>query len=53
MMVSRFSTLLIADPEVKVNQRFIMTVNDGDVVQFPVESDPDCIFCKDMTEINA
>ena len=36
MMVCRFSTLLIADPEVEVLQRFIMTVNSGDVVQFPI-----------------
>ena len=36
MMVCRFSSLLIADPEVEILQRFIMTVNAGEVVQFPV-----------------
>merc|ERR1712060_839854 len=29
MMVCRFSSLLIADPEVEITQRFIMTVNAG------------------------
>ena len=32
MMVCRFSSLLIADPEVEILQRFIMTVNAGEVV---------------------
>lgn len=32
MMVCRFSSLLIADPEVEIMQRFIMTVNAGEVV---------------------
>ena len=36
MMVSRFASLLIGDPEVEIIQRFIMTVNSGDVVQFPI-----------------
>ena len=47
MMVSRFASLLLADPEVEIQQRFIMTVNNGDVFQFNVERDPACIFCSD------
>ena len=31
MMVARFSSLLIGDPEVEILQRFIMTVNSGEV----------------------
>jgi len=49
MIVARFSTLVIDDPEVEVHQRFIMTVNSGEVVQFPVEKEPECPFCKDLT----
>lgn len=45
MMVSRFATILIADPGVLVLQRFIMTVNSGDVVQFPIERQTNCPFC--------
>ena len=47
MMVSRFSTMLIADPEIEQQQRFIMTVNSAEVFQFPVEADPNCLFCAD------
>jgi hypothetical protein len=47
MMVSRFGTLMLGDPDVKVFQRFIMTVNNGDVVQFPLEHMPTCAFCLD------
>lgn len=51
MMVSRFATILINDPEVEVLQRFIMTVNSGDVVQFPIEKERNCVFCNDMDRI--
>ena len=48
MMVCRFSSLLIGDPEVEIIQRFIMTVNSGEVVQFPVFQEEDCPFCLQM-----
>ena len=48
MVVCRFATLLIDDPEVPVAQRFIMTVNSGDVVQFPIERELDCPLCNDQ-----
>ena len=51
MMVCRFSSLLIADPEVEILQRFIMTVNAGEVVQFPVIQEDHCPFCKDLAEM--
>ena len=50
MMVSRFSTYLINDPEVVVNTRFIMTVNNGDVVSFPVPKEEGCLFCQDLNK---
>lgn len=48
MMVARYSTLLINDPEIRVQQRLIMTVNDGDCIQFDIEKEPECVFCKDF-----
>jgi hypothetical protein len=45
MMVSRFATMLIADPDIEVPQRLIMTVNSGDVVQFQIERQTNCPFC--------
>ena len=48
MLVSRFATLLIDDPEVKVNQRFIMTVNSEQAFGYDIERDPNCAFCNDI-----
>lgn len=45
MMVGRYSTLLINDPEVHVNARFIMTVNSGESFQFDIEAEATCMFC--------
>ena len=52
MMVSRFACLLINDPEVEIFQRFILTVNSGESVQFPVMKGEDCPFYADMDRIN-
>jgi len=46
MMVSRFSTHLIGDKDVEVHSRMIMSVNNGEIVQFPIERKEDCLFCK-------
>ena len=43
---------MIDDPEVHVEQRFIMTVNSGEVVQFPVPEGDDCPLCLDMKSIS-
>ena len=51
MMVGRFSSLLIGDPEVEILQRFIMTVNSGEVVQFPVFQEENCPFCVEMAQL--
>ena len=48
MMVCRFAALLINDPEVEILERFIMTVNAGEVVQFPIGQEDDCAFCLEM-----
>mmetsp|Transcript_612 Transcript_612/g.660 ORF Transcript_612/g.660 Transcript_612/m.660 type:complete len:140 (-) Transcript_612:77-496(-) len=45
MMVSRLVTSLINDPEVTVNPRFIMTVNNGDSFSFPIPQEDHCLFC--------
>lgn len=34
-----------------MNQRFIMTVNSGEVVQFAIEQELDCPFCIDKHPI--
>lgn len=47
MMVCRFNTILIADEEVNVNQRFIMTVNSGEAFGYGIEHRPSCNFCKE------
>ena len=51
MMVCRFSSMLIGDPEVEIQPRFIMTVNSGDVVQFPIIQEDNCPFCTEMAQI--
>lgn len=48
MMVSRYSTLLINDPDVEVKERFMMTVNSGEVTQFDTDKEEWCVFCKDI-----
>ena len=53
MMVCRFSSLLIADPQIEILQRFIMTVNTGEVVQFPIIKEENCPFCTEIAEIQA
>jgi hypothetical protein len=51
MMVARYSTILINDPEVSVMPRFIMTVNSGDAIQFPIAKEEDrCLLCIDLKE---
>mmetsp|Transcript_17904 Transcript_17904/g.23585 ORF Transcript_17904/g.23585 Transcript_17904/m.23585 type:complete len:276 (+) Transcript_17904:116-943(+) len=52
MMVARFGTFLLNDPEVPIHERFIMTVNSGEAFAFPVEKEPNCIFCLDLAEMN-
>lgn len=47
MMVARFGTLLLDDPEVKIDTRFIMTVNSGEAFGFPVEKAESCLLCQD------
>lgn len=48
MLVSRFVTHLIDDTEVKVNQRFIMTVNSEQAFGYDIERDENCAFCNDV-----
>ena len=43
--------MLIGDPEVEIQPRFIMTVNSGDVVQFPIIQEENCPFCIEMATI--
>ncbi|TNV79743.1 hypothetical protein FGO68_gene16044 [Halteria grandinella] len=47
MMVARYSSLLINDPDVELNGRFIMTVNSGESFQFNLENTDTCAFCRD------
>ena len=48
MMVCRFGTLLINDPEVQCTQRFIMTINSGEAFGYELERNPTCQFCLDV-----
>eukprot|EP00347_Sterkiella_histriomuscorum_P003964 403362263 len=50
MMVSRFSSWLINDPEVMIQNRFIMTVNSADAFQFPVPREDKCLLCNDYEQ---
>merc|ERR1712166_558417 len=45
MMIARFSTAIINDPEIDIKCRFIMTVNDGECFQYDNEKYPSCPFC--------
>ena len=47
-MVARFGTHLIGDPEIKMHNRSIMTINNIDVFNFDVEKEPKCLFCTDL-----
>jgi len=51
-MVARFSTYLIGDPEVTIEPRFIMTVNSGEAIQFPLIKEELCLLCVDIQKVN-
>jgi len=51
MMVARYSTYLINDPEVQVQARFIMTVNSADAIQFPLAKEDKCPLCDDLFKL--
>ena len=51
MMIARYSTYLINDPEVQVQARFIMTVNSADAIQFPIAREDKCPLCDDLDRI--
>ena len=48
LMVAWFGTHLIGDPEVKMHNWCIMTVNTCEAFNYNVEKEPKCIFCNDM-----
>ncbi|CDW91226.1 family protein [Stylonychia lemnae] len=51
MMVARFSTLLINDPEIVIQSRLIMTVNSAEAFQYPIARDDKCLLCDDYEKL--
>ena len=52
VMVSKFiSKVILADPEVEVLTRSILTVNNLDGFNMAVERESKCLFCKDTGKI--
>jgi len=47
-MVARFGSHLIGDPEIKLHNRAIMSVNSIESFNFDIEKEPKCLFCCDM-----
>lgn len=45
MMVARFGTYLIADPEIVMQERLIMTVNSAEAFQFQIPKEEKCSLC--------
>ena len=48
LMVARFGSHLIGDPDIKLHNRTIMTVNSVEAFNFNIEKEPTCAFCCDM-----
>jgi len=48
LMVGRFGSHLMGDPEVKLHNRSIMTVNTIEVFNYNIEKEPKCLFCCDL-----
>jgi len=48
LMVGRLGTHLIGDPEVKLHNMTILTVNTIEAFSYNIEKEPTCLFCCDL-----
>ena len=48
MMVARYGSHLIADPDIKLYNRALCSVNSFEIDQYNIEKEPECLFCNDM-----
>ena len=51
MLVCRYSTLVLNDPDVEIPRRYINTPNCGEVIKFPITEEENCPFCKDLKSL--